>query len=109
MKYILVLLVLITSSYGDYMLKKSLACPSVLKIKNAPRTAGESGLDITFYSIANDCLIVSKQDKLKAIDYIADSKVKFQSIVHEATGKKLYVVKENMIIEQSGTNNIFRF
>jgi len=109
MKYILSVLVLFSFAHGDYMVKKSLACPSIDLIKNAPRTQGDSGLDITFYSISNNCLIVSKKDKVKAIDFVAGSKVMFQAIIYESTGQKLYVLKNNMMIEQSGTKNIFKF
>lgn len=109
MKYILSLLLLFSFSSADYMIKKSLACPSVELIKNAPHSSGESGMDITFYSIANSCLIVSKKDQVKAIDYDANSKVKFQAIIYEKTGEKLYVVKKNMMIEQAGSDNIFKF
>ncbi len=109
MKYIVSLLVFFSFANGDHVIKKSLACPSTILIKNAPRTVGESGLDITFYSIANNCLVLTKKDKIRAIDYVAGSKVKFQAIIHENTGQKLYVVKANMLIEQSGTKNIFKF
>ena len=109
MKSILILGLLFSLSNADYLKQTSLGCPSMEAIKNAPRDAGESGLDITFYSMANSCVIINTKDKIKAIDYKLDSKAAFQAIKYKKTGQKLYVLRKNVVFEQGGSKNIFKF
>jgi hypothetical protein len=97
-------------SSADYIVKKTLACPSVFLLKKAPLDQGESGMDLTLYSIANNCLIISRKDKVEAIGYDpSSSKEIFQQIIHQKTGKKFFIFRDNIMVEQSGKKNIFRF
>ncbi|MFT5660926.1 MAG: hypothetical protein ACI9TV_001570 [Sulfurimonas sp.] len=109
MKSLLILGLVFTFSTADYISKKSLACTSMQAIKQAPRSEGESGLDITLYAIAHDCVIISKKDKITVVDYELGSKALFQSIIYKKTGQKLYIMRNNLVIEQAGKNNIFKF
>lgn len=111
MKYILTLLLAFSFSSADYLVKKSLACPSEMLIKKAPVHQGESGLDLTLYSIANNCMILSKKDKIEAIGYDPlNTKEIFQEIIHFDTGDKLFIFRKNIYVEQAGKkNSIFRF
>lgn len=97
-------------SVADYLSKDTLACPNVMLLKKAPLNQGESGLDLTFYAISNACMILSKKDKVEAIGYDpSNSKEIFQEIVHKATGNKLFIKRESLVVEQGGKNNIYRF
>ncbi|MEA2072969.1 MAG: hypothetical protein U9O86_05230 [Campylobacterota bacterium] len=62
------------------------------------------------YTIANSCLILSREDKVQAIGYDPrNSKQKFQQIVDKKTGVQLYILREAIQIEQGGKKNSYRF
>ena len=110
MKYILLLLLALSVSNADYMVKKTLACPSVMLLEKAPKDQGNSGMDMTLYTIANNCEIVSKRDKVEAIGYDpASSKEIYQKIIYKRTGKELYILRNNIMVEQAGKKNMFKF
>ena len=110
MKYILAILITFSLSNADYLVKKTLACPSVMLLKKAPINEGESGMDLTMYSIANNCMILSKKDQVEAIGYDPrNAKDIFQMILHKKTSKELFILRNNIIIEQGGKKNIMRF
>ncbi len=110
MKYILILFLVFSFSQADYMTKKTLACPSVILLQKAPKNQGDSGMDLTLYTIANNCEIVSKRDKVEAIGYDpSSSKEIYQKILYKRTGKELYILRNNIMVEQAGKKNMFRF
>lgn len=109
MKHILSLLLMFGFAGADYIKQTSLGCPTIQAIKNAPKDAGDSGMDITLYSMANDCLILNTKEKVTAIDYRHDSKAIFQEIRHKKTDKTLYILRKNIVFEQGGNKNIFKF
>jgi len=110
MKYILMILIAFSFSNADYLVKKTLACPSVMLIKKAPLNEGETGMDLTMYSISNNCMILSKKDKVEAIGYDPrNSKEIFQAILHKKTSKELFVLRNNIVVEQGGKKNTIKF
>ena len=110
MKYILALLLTFSFSYADHVTKKTLGCPTVLLLKKAPTHEGDSGMDMTLYSIANNCKILSKKDQIQAIGYDPrNAKEIFQKILHRKSSEELFVLRSNLAVEQGGKNNIYRF
>ncbi|MCD4667566.1 MAG: hypothetical protein K8R44_03080 [Sulfurimonas sp.] len=110
MKFILVLFLTFTFSMADYLVKKTLACPSIMLLKKAPVSDGESGMDATLYIIANNCMVLSKKDKIEAIGYDSrNSKEIYQKILHKKTSKELFILRSTIMVEQSGKKNRLRF
>ena len=110
MKYIIALLLTFTISSADYIVSKTLACPSIMLLQKSPKNEGSTGMDMTLYAIANSCMILSKRDKIEAIGYDPrTSKEIFQEIIHKYTAKKLFVLRSDIMVEQSGKKNIMRF
>ncbi len=94
MKYILTLLLAFSLSCADYVTKKTLGCPSIFILKHAPIHEGDSGMDMTLYSIANNCKIISKKDQIQAIGYDPqNSKEIFQKILHRQSSEELFILE----------------
>ena len=110
MRYILTLLIIITSIYADQVKKKTLACPTIEILNNAPTQTDNDPLELSMYSISNGCEILSRRDSIEAIGYDPrSSKDLFQQIIYKRTGTTLYVLRSSIIIEQGGKKNIMRF
>ena len=69
MKYIFILLALLSIVNADKINKKSLACPDIDKLKKAPVHEGADPLDLSMYIVANDCKMLSKCTQIEAIGY----------------------------------------
>ena len=109
MKYILILL-LITSAYADQMIKKTMGCPTIMALQKAPTAKKDNYLELNMYAIANDCIIISKGDKIEAIGYDSrNSKNIFQKIIYKKTGVYLYVLRSTIMVEQGGKKGRVRF
>ncbi len=110
MRYILILLVMLSSSQADIMIKKTLACPTIMKLQNSPKDTVDNYLKISMYAIANDCIILNKRDKIEAISYDSiNSKEIFQKIIYKKTGVYLYILRSTIQIEQAGKKSSYRF
>jgi len=110
MKYILVLMLILSSLYSDKVKIKTMACPSVMLLQKAPVDTGDNYLDISMYAIANNCVVLSKDDHIRAVGYNANnSKEIFQKILYEKTGVYLYVKRSAIIIEEEGKKSTWRF
>ena len=110
MKYILVLLVLFSSLNADKMKVKSLACPTILQLQKAPLLNEADSLDLSMYTIANSCVVLSLKDKIKAIGYDPrNSKDIYQKIIYEKTDNVLYILRSSIVIEQGGKKGSMRF
>jgi len=104
------MILLFSISHGDYIKKKTLACPSIMLIKKAMHMNLQEPLELDMYSIANDCVILSNEDKIQAIGYDPrSSKEIFQKILFKKTEKVFYIIRSAIEIEQSGKKNILRF
>jgi len=110
MKYILILVLIITATYADKVKKKALACPTIVQLQKAPADTKENYLDLNMYIIANSCIVLSKQDSIEAVDYNANnSKDLFTKIIYKKTGVLLYVRSTSILVEQDGKKGKFRF
>jgi hypothetical protein len=110
MKYILILLLVITASYADKIKRKTFACPSIELIKKAPTDKKSSIMDLNMYAIANDCVVLSKHDRVEAVDYNANnSKDLFIKILYKKTGALLYIRSSAIIVEKHGKKSNWRF
>ena len=95
---------------ADLILHKALACPTLEILKKAPVNTTSNSLELEMYTIANSCLVLSREDKVQAIGYDPrNSKQKFQQIVDKKTGVQLYILREAIQIEQGGKKNSYRF
>ena len=110
MRYILIFVIFITSLYADQVKKKTLACPTIEALKNAPTQTDSDPLELSMYSIANGCEILSRRDGIEAIGYDPrNSQDLFQQVIYKRTGSILYVFRSSITIEQGGKKNIMRF
>lgn len=111
--FIFFLLFLCSSLYADLVKKKTLACPSVEQIKKAPLDTKENSLELSMYAIANNCIILTKRDKVESIgsldDDIRNSKEIFQKIMYKKTGAILYMKRSSLQIEKGGKKASYRF
>ncbi len=110
MKYIVILFILLTSASADKMKIQTLGCPTLDKLKKAPLDKGEGTLELTMYAIANECIVISKHDKVKALGFDPqNSQEIFQKISYQKTGVTLYIKKSAVMVEQGGKKSFIRF
>ncbi len=110
MRYILLSLLLIFIADADIMKKKTLACPSVMQLQKAPVDTSENYMNLSMYSIANDCIILGKRDNVEAIGYDpTNSKEIYQKILYKRTGVYLYILRSSIQVEQDGKKSSLRF
>ena len=110
MKFILIISIFLISVYADKIKIQTLGCPTLDKLKKAPLDKSEGSLELTMYAIANECIVISKQDKVEALGYDPrNSKDIFQKISYEKTGAILYIKKSTIIVEKGGKKGFIRF
>ena len=110
MRYILVFLLLVTLGSADKIKRKTLGCPSVMLLQKAPVDTGDNYLELNMYAIANDCVIISKRDRVEAIGYDPlNSKDVFQKILLKKTDNILYILRSTIQVEQGGKKGAMRF
>jgi len=109
-KYILLVLLLVGFLEADILKKKTLACPSVIQLEKAPVDKDDDPMQLSMYSIANDCVLLSKKDKVEAIGYDPlNSKEIYQKILYIKTGAYLYIQRSSIQVEQGGKKSSYRF
>jgi len=110
LKYIFILLTLLSSVYADKMKIQTLGCPTLEQLQKAPLEKGQGSLELTMYAIANECIVISKHDRVEALGYDPrNSKSIFQEISYQKTGVTLYIKKSSIIVEQGGKKGFIRF
>jgi len=110
LKIFLFIFILITTSYGDLVKKKTLACPTVMLIQKAMQEDMQDPLKLEMYSIAHNCIVLEKKDKIKAVGYDPrNSKEIFQKIIYQKTATELFILRSAIEIEQGGKKNTLRF
>jgi len=110
LKYILVFILLVPFVYGDIVKYKALACPTVALLKKANEIDMQDSLKLEMYSIANSCVVVSREDHIKALGYDPrNSEDTFQKILYKKTSTELYILRDAIEIEQAGKKNTYRF
>ena len=97
-------------SYADLIKTKTLACPSIMILKKSMDVDMQDPLELEMYSIANSCLVLSREDKVQAIGYDSrNSKEIFQKILYKKTSTELYILRSAIEVEQGGKKNTLRF
>jgi len=110
LRYLTVFLIFITFLSGDVIKRKTIGCPSVLLLKKAPVLTQDNALELSMYTIANDCVIVSPRDKVEAVGYDPlNSTTIFQKILYKKTDKLLYIPRSTIFVEQDGKKGRMRF
>ncbi len=113
MRIILVLLFIISASNADIIKKNTLACPTIERLKKAPLDTTENYMELSMYAISNNCVILTKRDKVEAIgsldDDIRNSKEIFKKIMYKKTGVILYMKRSSLQIEKGGKKASYRF
>ncbi|MDF1882838.1 hypothetical protein JHD49_02675 [Sulfurimonas sp. SAG-AH-194-C21] len=110
MKYIFAFLLLVPFIYGDVIKYKTLACPSVELLTKAQDVDMKDSLKLEMYSIANNCVVLSREDHIKALGYDPlNAEGIFQQILYKKTSTELYILRDAIHIEQAGKKNIYRF
>lgn len=96
--------------HADMITHKTLACPTVDALQKAPVETTSNSLELEMYTIANSCVILSREDKIEAIGYDPrNSKEIYQQIVYKRTGTQLYMLRSAILVEQGGKKNSYRF
>lgn len=110
MKYILILVLIIVSLQADKVKYKTYACPSIMIFEKAPVDTPDNYMNLQMYSIANDCVVLTKESSIEAVGYNANnSKDIYQEIIYRKTGAHLFVKRSSLIIEKFGRKGTFRF
>ena len=110
LKVLLASLILISSLSADLVLKKTLACPSLLLLQKSVQEDMQDALRLEMYAIANNCVVLSKQDGVEAIGYDPlNSKDIYQKVLYKKTGVELYMLKSSLQVEQAGKKATYRF
>lgn len=98
---------------ADIVKENTLACPSIEQLKKAPLNTKKNSLDLSMYAISNNCIILTKRDKVEAIgsldDDIRNSKEIYQKIMYKKTGVILYMKRSALGIEKGGKKASYRF
>ncbi|MDF1878558.1 hypothetical protein JHD46_02760 [Sulfurimonas sp. SAG-AH-194-C20] len=110
MKYLLIFILLTPFIYGDVIKYKTLACPTIALLKEAKSIDMEDSLELEIYTIAKNCVVLSREDHIKALGYDPlNSKDRFQKILYKKTSSVLYISRDAIHIEQAGKKNTYRF
>ncbi len=110
LKYLVIITLFFISLNADIMLQKSLGCPSVTILQKAPLSTDDDILNLNMYAIANDCVIISRRDKIEAVGYDPrNSKDIYQKIIYQKTGSYLYILRSVIQVEQDGKKGVVRF
>lgn len=110
MKYLFILLALLSTVNADKIIKKTLACPSIDKLKKAPTDSASNSLDLSMYVVANDCVILLKNSEVQAIGYDPRNSTEiFQKILDKKSGNILYTPRSAIFVEQGGKKAVLRF
>ncbi|RUM64325.1 MAG: hypothetical protein DSZ04_02700 [Sulfurimonas sp.] len=89
---------------------KTLGCPSVEVLKGSKVVDMEDSLKLEMFSIANSCVILSKEDSVEALGYDPrNSKDIFQEILYKKISTVLYILREAIHVEYGGKKNTYRF
>jgi len=95
---------------ADMIMHKTLACPTIDSLQKAPVSTDSNPLALQMYSIANNCAILSREDKVVAVGYDShNSKVIYQKIIYKRTGTQLFMLRSAIAVEQGGKKNSYRF
>lgn len=87
-----------------------MACPSLEIFERIPPEALKDDLELSLYAVANNCRILSRKDQVTSIGYDPhNDKSIFIQIIHKNSGETLYIRRKNIIVEQPGKQNQFRF
>jgi len=110
LRYIAVFLIFIAFLSGDVIKRKTIGCPSVLLLQKAPVLTQDNALELSMYTIANDCVIISTRDRVEAIGYDPlNSTTIFQKVIYKKSGKFLYIPRSAIMVEQNGKEGRIRF
>ena len=111
MRYIFMVLMLgAVHGWADAIKAQTVACPTVEIFKNLAKETENDYVKLNLFAMANDCLILSKKDKVEAIDYDpANDNALYMKIVHKQSGKILFVPSNALYIEKPGKKNTLRF
>ena len=108
MKYLFILLAFYVTVNADKVIKKTLACPTIDKLKKAPTDS--NSLDLSLYIIANDCVVLFKDSEISAIGYDPRNATEiFQKILEKKSGQILYTPSSSISVEQDGKKAVLRF
>jgi len=108
--YLFIFLLLAFSLHADLIKHRTLACPSVEILQKAVDVDIEDSLQLEMYSIANNCFVLSRDDKVEALGYDArNSKEIYQKIHYAKTNTTLYILRSAIEVEQGGKKNRLRF
>jgi hypothetical protein len=110
LKLLFLLSALYITLFADKVKSKSLACPSVVILQKAADVDMEDPLALEMYSIANECVVLSRDDTIEALGYDPrNSKEIYQKIFYRETNSELYILRGAIVVEQGGKKNGFRF
>ncbi len=95
---------------ADQIKIESLACPALETFKKVPSEALEDDLKLSLFAVAHDCRVLSHSDHVTAIGYDPrNEKSIYIQILHKKSGETLFIRRKNILIEQPGKKNQFRF
>ena len=110
MKSFFGLLFLASFLQADMITHKTLACPTLDALTKAPIETDTNPLELQMYSIANSCEVLSRGDKVEAIGYDPrNSKEIYQEVIYKRTGTQLFMLRSDIVVEQGGKKNSYRF
>jgi len=110
LKFLFLVLTLVSALAADQITKKTLACPDMVKLTKAPVGEDKDPLDLEMYMVANGCVVLTKMDKIQAIGYDPrNSQEIYQQIVLKKTGEVMYILRSVILVEQGGKKGQLRF
>ncbi len=98
------------SLWADYIKVTTVGCPSIDILKRLPQETANDYVKVNLFAMTNDCVILTREDAIEAIDYDpANEKTLYIKILYKKTGATLFVLRDEVLIEQPGKKNRFRF
>jgi len=95
---------------ADAIKAQTIGCPNVEIFKRITKETQNDYVKLNLFAMSNDCVLLSQQDKVEAIDYDpANSKTLYMKILYKKTGRVLFVPQNSIYVEQPGKKNMFRF
>jgi hypothetical protein len=103
-------MLILSVANADKIKNKTLACPTVEQLHKAPAYKDDDNLALDMYIVANDCVIVTPQDKIEAVGYDPrNSQEIYQKVINKENGSAYYILRAQIFVEQGGKKASMRF
>ena len=108
--WIMGLAALCLTAFADKVTIRTVGCASLDALSGVPDASGGTEEAFSRYLREHDCVVFSESDGIQVVDRTSpELEGLFYIVVSERTGRRYYVRRSAVMLEQPGTKNRFRF